>query len=327
MDLETVLFDILSPINASLIIILNIMEIILIYKMKMVQRKISTVFILNLAISDLILGLIIVIVKIFSLKGLNNEVMAQIASYLRNSLIQITLMVSVLTNNILTTERFLAVRHPHVYRRITKVQRRNICLLVWFLAIGVILCFCFSRSQDFKLRYHEQFIILSSIIVLSLPWPIISYTVIRRIFKRRFSQKRGHSLPSNVTPRYATFTDGQRFLVLCLRSFIIFVICWLPYAVFGFLVFIKRDISQKSKWLFPLQYSVHIAAFINSVLNPILYLYTYSFGKLVRRHFRSRRVNKMKSTITIQSLGPDERVNSQVSVSTSTSYISTSKSN
>ena len=127
--------------------------------------------------------------------------------------------------------------------------------------------------MDFISRYHEQFIILSSIIVLSLPWPIISYTVIRRIFKRRFSQKRGHSLPSNVTPRYATFTDGQRFLVLCLRSFIVFVICWLPYAVFGFFIFIKHvDQNQRSKWLLTLQYLVHLAAFINSVLNPILYL-------------------------------------------------------
>ena len=222
-------------------------------------------------------------------------------------------MVSVLTNNILTTERFLAVKHPHVYKRITKVQRRNICLLVWFLAIGIILCFFFCGSQDFISRYHEQFIILSSIIVLSLPWPIISYTVIRRIFKRRFSQKRGHSLPSNVTPRYATFTDGQRFLVLCLRSFIVFVICWLPYAVFGFFIFIKQvDQNQRSKWLLTLQYLVHLAAFINSVLNPILYLYTYSFGKLVRRHFRSRRESKMKSTITIQSLGPDKILNNRV---------------
>ena len=290
--------------------------------MKMVQRKISTVFILNFAISDLILGLTIILIKIISDKEYSSR-----GDLIRNSLIQIQLMVSVLTNNILTTERFLAVKHPHVYKRITKVQRRNICLLVWFLAIGIILCFFFCGSQDFISRYHEQFIILSSIIVLSLPWPIISYTMIRSDFKRRFSQKQGHSLPSNTTPRYATFTDGQRFLVLCLRSFIIFVICWLPYAAFGFFIFIKRDISQKSKWLSPLQYLVHLAAFINSVLNPILYLYTYSFGKLVRRHFRSRRENKMKSTITIQSLGPDERVNSQVSVSTSTSYISTSKSN
>ena len=286
----------------------------------MVRRKISTVFILNFAISDLILGLTIILIKIISDKEYSSR-----GDLIRNSLIQIQLMVSVLTNNILTTERFVAVKHPHVYKRITKVQRRNICLLVWFLAIGVILCFFFSGSQDFISRYHEQFIILSSIIVLSLPWPIISYTAIRRIFEKRLTQKRSHSIPSNTTSRYATFTDGKRFLVLCLRSFIIFVICWLPYAAFGFFIFIKRDISQKSEWLFPLQYLVHLAAFINSVLNPILYLYTYSFGKLVRRYFRSRRENKMKSTITISSLGPDENIRDRTSSSTITESITVSQ--
>ena len=88
----------------------------------MVRRKISTVFILNFAISDLILGLTIILIKIISDKEYSSR-----GDLIRNSLIQIQLMVSVLTNNILTTERFLAVRHPHVYRRITKVQRRNIC--------------------------------------------------------------------------------------------------------------------------------------------------------------------------------------------------------
>ena len=107
-------------------------------------------------------------------------------------------------------------------------------------------CFFFSGSQDIASRYHEQFVILSSIIVLSLPWPIISYTMIRRIFKKRLRLKRGHSLTSNTTSHHALFTDGQRFLVLCLRSFIIFVFCWLPYAVFGFLVFIKGDISHEN---------------------------------------------------------------------------------
>ena len=68
MDLGSVLFNIVSPANASLIIILNIVEIIFIYKMKMVQRKISTVFILNFAISDLTLGFTIALIKILTLQ-------------------------------------------------------------------------------------------------------------------------------------------------------------------------------------------------------------------------------------------------------------------
>ena len=328
MKLETFLFFVLSPANACLIIILNIVEIIFICKMKMVQRKKSTVFILNLAISDLILGLIIVLVKILSMKTLRSiEFVSILSSYLRHSFIQVTLMASVLTNNILTTERFLAVKHPHVYNRITKAQRRNMCFVVWFLAIAITVCFFFADTRALSLRYYQQFIILSSIIVLSLPWPIVSYTMIRRVFKQRFSQTRGSSFASNGAPRHATFPDGQRFLILCLRSFIIFVICWLPYAAFGLFIFIDRGVSQESNnWLFPLQYTIHLLAFINSLLNPILYLYTYSFGKSVRRHFRSRRENKMKSTITIRALGGEEGAQSRTSLSNTVSNLTSTSS-
>ena len=312
MGYSTVLFTIVSPANACLIIILNIVEVIFICKMKMVDRKKSTVFILNLAISDLFLGFMILVVKIlYTIKDElgygGGKFFPLFCSFMRRSVIQITLMASVLTNNILTTERFLAVKHPYVYNRITKIQRRNACLTVWFISIAIVLCFYFADPHDLLQRYHEQFIILSSIIVLSIPWPIISYTIIRRVLKRRFSKHLASKKESDTiatSPRRLTmFSDGRRFITLCLRSFIIFLVCWLPYAVFGVFIFIHRDFPLvESIWLRPLQFSVHMVAFINSSLNPILYLYTYNFGTLVRRHFKSRRENKLRSTITIRAV-------------------------
>ena len=302
--------------------------------MKMVQRKKSTVFILNLAISDLLLGLVILLVKIlYVIKDEGGHGGGNFFSlfcvFMRRSVVQITLMASVLTNNILTTERFLAVKHPYLYNRITNTQRRNVCFVVWFLVIAIALGFFFFDPHELMQRYHEQFIVLSSIIVLSVPWPIISYTMIRRVFKQRFSLTRGGlslakaSTSTNVMPRrHATFADGRRFLILCLRSFIIFVVCWLPYAAFGVFIFIDRDIPLLgSNWLRPLQYTVHMVAYINSSLNPILYLYTYSFGKLVRGHFRSRQENKLRSTMTIQAV-KREGTSSSNTVSNSTSISS-----
>ena len=192
----------------------------------------------------------------------------------------------------------------------------TICFLIrssTFLvfAIALTLSFYLPNPCDFTyLTMNIHFIILSSIIVLSLPWFI------------RFSQTRGSSLASNTTPRHATFTDGQHFLFLYLRSFIIFVILWLPYAAFSFFIFTNRDISLKgNSWLFPSQNTIHLLAFFNSSLNPILYLYTYSFGKLVWRHFRSRRENKMESTITIRALRGKEGTRNQTSLSNTVWFI------
>ena len=177
------MFDIVSPINASFIIILNIVEILFILKMKMVKRKKSTVFILNLAISDVVLGLIIIVIKIITFHtkgGPDSQVLLLFNRYLKRSLIQVTLMVSVFTNLVLTTERLLAVKYPHIYRRITKKQRNYTCLVVWICAIGITVAFFFRRGGQLN-AYYQQFIILSTIIVVSLPWPIISYTIVRRI--------------------------------------------------------------------------------------------------------------------------------------------------
>lgn len=160
MNYTKVLFSIASPTHACLIIILNIPVVAFICKMKMVDRKKSTVFILNLAISDLFLGFMILFVKILYMikdnRGDDNgDFFPLFCTFMRRSVIQITLMASVLTNNILTTERFLAVKHPYVYNRITKVQRRNACFLVWFISIAIVLCFYFADPHDLLQRYHE----------------------------------------------------------------------------------------------------------------------------------------------------------------------------
>ena len=308
MNYQRVLFEIVSPVNAGLILILNMTEIIFIWKMQLVKRRKSTMFMLNLAISDLFLGFTIVVAKILNAvkksEQNNSTFFKLLCSFIQRSVIQMTLMASVLTINILTTERFLAVKYPHIYNRITRAQRRNACFGVWMISILITLCFYFSDPHDLKYRYHEQFIVLSAIIVLSLPWPIVSYTAIRRVFKRRFSRPRDLNAATASQPsRRHTFTEGKRFLTLCLRSFIIFVICWLPYAAFGFFVFIRNDLPLETNWLTPFQFTAHMVAFINSTLNPILYLYTYNFGQTIQRHFKFRRESRRKSTITIRAAG------------------------
>ncbi|XP_066924778.1 sphingosine 1-phosphate receptor 1-like [Clytia hemisphaerica] len=291
MEIKDILFDIVSPINALLIIILNFVEIFFIWKMKMVQRKRSTVFILNLSISDLILGLTIIISKILTFS--TNSFAVKMNVFLRSSFIQVTLMVSVFTNLVLTTERLLAVKYPHLYRRMTKRQRNYTCLAIWvcsFVFAGTRFAFQVRTSQSNA--YYQQFIILSTIILASLPWPIISYTIVRRIITQRFFTGK-----NQLERKASTFNDGQRFLTLCLRSFFIFVLCWIPYACFGYFIFFKRP--QQDINLFAIQYTVHLLAFVNSVLNPILYLYTYNIGQSIKRHFVGQKEAKLRSSVII----------------------------
>ena len=157
-------------------------------------------------------------------------------------------------------------------------MRQNICVIVWLLTATITLCFYLLDPYDLTLDHdHDHFIVLSSIIVISLQWPFISHIMVRGVFQTHFTQKRVHSkniasstsVAINNVPRHALFADMKRLLVLCPRSFAIFVICWLPYAVFGCFIFFARDVSLKTYWLFPLQYFIHLVAFVNFKSYPL----------------------------------------------------------
>jgi len=122
-------FVIISPANACIMIILNIIEIVFIHKMNMKKRARSTIFISNLAVSDIFLGIILATKVLMELaKGLPPDHPIPLCShYLRRSLIQSTLFVSVVTNTVLTTERFISVKKPFIYQRITQ-RTKKVCL-------------------------------------------------------------------------------------------------------------------------------------------------------------------------------------------------------
>ena len=138
--------------------------------------------------------------------------------------------------------------------------------------------------------------------------------MVRRIITQRFAGK------NKLERKHSAFNDGQRFLTLCLRSFFIFVLCWIPYASFGFYIFFERP--KASLRLLAIQYSVHLAAFVNSVLSPILYCYTYDIGRSIQRHFTGRKEKKMKSSVIIKPGESSTNMNELSSTTISSSSVS-----
>lgn len=124
---------IFSPADACLMIILNVIEIAFIHKMNMKKHRRSTIFMLNLALSDIFIGVVILTIKIMLpiTEGLSPDHPAVVfVSFMRRSLIQVTLLVSIVTNTLTTTERFVAVQKPFIYKRITQHMRRYECIVI-----------------------------------------------------------------------------------------------------------------------------------------------------------------------------------------------------
>ena len=276
MDYIKFLFVVVSPANAALIVILNMMEIFFIWSMKVTKKSKSTVLIVNLSIADAFLGLTICTAKVIDAYGFQQDhLMNDISKFLKSSLIQCSLLVSILTNLVLTSERLLLVKSPIRFKQITRRHRVYICLVMWLVVFLVTVGFYFTSYS-----FEKQFIIISSMVFVSLPWPIVCFVLIKRTIKHGLSKK----YQTSRTTGNQRNTNEEKFLSLCYRTFIVFTFCWIPYSIFGYTVFFAGVIDPLEtgyKYWTAIQYTVHVIAFINSTLNPIIYLFTYDFLKKI----------------------------------------------
>ena len=102
MEYKKFLFLIASPTNAATAILLNLVEIFYIWQMRLTKNK-STVLFINLSLADILLGLTICAVKVIgTFKLPQDHILNLIRGYLAGSFIQISLLVSILTNIIVT---------------------------------------------------------------------------------------------------------------------------------------------------------------------------------------------------------------------------------
>ena len=273
MDYVSFIFLVVSPANAGLLIILNVIEILFIWKMQLIKKSKSIIFLVNLSLADIFLGLIICTSKVTDSYSLH-PIMSEISSFLKESLIQVSLLVSILTNLVLTSERLLLVKLPLRYKQITRRHRVWICLGMWITVALVTLGFYFTEYT-----FKKQFVIVSSMVFVSLPWPIICFVLIKRNIRnglsKQYQVKKTTNNNNDNSPQNA---NERKFLSLCQRTFAVFTVCWTPYSVYGYLVFfgIVGDDPVSVYWT-AIQYTVHVIAFINSTLNPVIYLFTYNF--------------------------------------------------
>lgn len=166
------LFTTATPVIAALAILLNMIEIILIVKERKARRNLGRIFILNLAISDVIVGVVMIILKSLDpymkveLKG--NIYAEEIYSIMRYGFIRLSLFTSVLNLAALTIDRVLAICRPFSHRKRTNRFAIKICMGVWLLSIMFVTSmYCLTR---FYLKNIERY--------NNLVFPISTYTAV-----------------------------------------------------------------------------------------------------------------------------------------------------
>ena len=185
MALKDILYEVVSPILAGLIIIVNFAEIVMLTRKKR-GTGLSTpmIYVLTLSISDLSVGVIIACVKgIYFMVKTNiihdKETAKTIIYYLQDMFLRMSLLMS-LTNLIsLTTDRMISLR--------TMVKRSKkraviVCVVNAVGSVGFVLIYFFSLQSFIPPHIYKQYevLVFSALVFPSAVYFFIAYTLIIR---------------------------------------------------------------------------------------------------------------------------------------------------
>ena len=222
----------------------------------------NVLLLLNLAISDLIIGIDIILVKLllFIYEKDKNRVIFHITTFFRSCLLQISLSMSIANLLLLAFLRLYAIRRPMKYRTVTKKFIIKICIFLWVsISLFIILKFFFShRSRSPCLE--KFYVIVTPYVFVAVILFSVTFLLIFKSIRTRVGI--GNSDRGN------TKKSGDKAFKVGSYSVIAFAACWLPLAAWGL---VDQVADQDS----PVGFSLTCLVFFNSVINPIFYFVVF----------------------------------------------------
>ena len=295
-SLAQILFDYISPALAVIILVLNVTEIYMIFQQKIRIKHSAIAYVFNLAISDVFVGVAIIVAKIcyYIWKYTNSRTSRALLSISRYYLLRVSLFASVFNLMAIALIRCLAITHPIKHRIFIRKCTAKMCLLIWVLSSLVVTCLYFSLYFTLGSAKLDQYeIIIFPIIVY--PASVVfacSHYHFRNLLTQKelkFSQKKSPNLQYSMSKGPQNKSKNRLFedkvYILALRSIIAFMICWVPTATYA----LTKIFNAFSGWknVGDLEFSLFTLAFINSVIDPVLFFSSCT----KRRHQNSERTN------------------------------------
>ena len=256
---------IMVPILAVIAIILNCLQIT--FTLKQQRNKnwtSSSIFILNVAMADLLLPITVVTYKTYD----------NLATYF---ILTIGKQASVFLLLGLSFDRLYAVKKPMQYRVANTKTVVRICILLWLtcisIAIVTILIGAYADSifQDFKDT------VLPSIIFLGLVIIAVTYVYIyHKVSKHMGKMTNGNGIgKKNMSQVYKK--KEKKLVLYSMLVFSSFAISWLPYAIARILRYFNIIRRTDNLATLKILYSFYL---FNGIIDPFLYKF-YVYKKTV----------------------------------------------
>ncbi|XP_048255334.1 gastrin/cholecystokinin type B receptor-like [Haliotis rufescens] len=245
-------------------------------------------FLVNLAIADILVAVCCIpltVADIVYQVWIFGETLCKLTGYLQG----IYIGASVLTIVCMGIDRYFAIRHPMIHRRIFTVGKVKILVgLTWLLAAGVMVPLAIVRQlrvhtiEAFSLKYcTEQWprqqdrqiydiFLLFFIYIIPGSMIVLLYALMGcKLWRRDASLRRQNSCMNNEAK---VMLSRRRLALMMIIISVLFAVCWLPYYIFSICMDFDQSMQYNLITLYPFTL---LLGHTNSAQNPILYCFMH----------------------------------------------------
>lgn len=222
------------------------------------------ILLLNLAISDLLIGvaIIIYVFLMFIQIHIESETLLFVMGFLISCLLPTSLLVSLANLQLAAILKFYAILRPFKYRSIKNRFIVKICLIQWILVtLPVTMDYAFTYSK--LKRLHSKFyqVIIPPLIFTAITALAITYFLIFRSIQNRAAVGKSHNVSHNK--------QREKALKTCLYTVISFTMFWLPTSGWGIYEICTENRNQ------PIGKVLSYFVLLNPVVNPLIYIVVF----------------------------------------------------
>ena len=238
------------------------------------------VFVANLAVADLLTGLVVdPLLAVYSFGIYQNKNYSKIL-YVSHYNSYITVNNAVVTLVILIIDRSVAIKKPFLYRRVMTLKSAAIVVAISWIYSGF---FCTVRLMGISENAYD---LLDTHLHVTFPFFSLTllfafiYSNLKAEKRRKLKEITSMGNIDNPTgKRLQEMEYNKRLLVTIFFILSLFVLTYSPYAVYSHLEFFCTSCS-KSKFYYFLSQISDPVMYVNSVLNPFIYAWRHkSFRK------------------------------------------------
>lgn len=218
-----------------------------------------------------------------------------------------TVAASIYTIAVMSVDRFLAIRHPMIFRRVSSTGYAvKLITAIWFLSVAIMSPLLFMRRVDVVSvipgeplylcnevwpddSHRQLYDVMLFAILYAVPGIIIccSYSLIGKELwtedknLHRTESETSRSIGKNV------LNGRKRVAKMLIALAILFAVCWLPYHIVS--LYLDFNKTQVKPFLAVLPFTI-LVGHANSALNPVLYFYSSrSFRKYLYRILKCKK--------------------------------------